>query len=72
MPVPVNVLHLSDLHFGIEPDPKHSPAALAQRKNTLDGLLKSLEKLDKNWRPTIIAISGDIGWKARPRFFKVE
>ncbi len=58
----VNVLHLSDLHFGVESLQVHSATALAQRKNTLDGLINKLKDIDSKWKPHIVAISGDIGW----------
>jgi len=61
----INILHLSDLHFGIEPDPRHAPTAIALRQNTLDALLKKLKRVDQSWRPDIVVISGDIGWKGR-------
>lgn len=59
----VNLLHLSDLHFGIEASWDYTETAMAQRKNTLDDLLKKVRGLDIEWRPDIVVISGDIGWK---------
>jgi predicted MPP superfamily phosphohydrolase len=61
----INILHLSDLHFGIEQSDKISVTALARRENTLAGLLKILSELEPDWKPNIVAISGDIGWKCR-------
>lgn len=59
----VNILHLSDLHFGIKPSQECSATALAKRTNTLDKLTNVLERLDVEWKPDIVTISGDIGWK---------
>ncbi|MCP4349293.1 MAG: metallophosphoesterase [Desulfobacterales bacterium] len=59
----VNILHLSDLHFGIEASGKYSDTVIANRKNTLEELIVTLKKLEKEWLPNIIVISGDIGWK---------
>jgi predicted MPP superfamily phosphohydrolase len=59
----INVLHLTDLHFGMEPGPKVSPTAAAQRSNALKPLIARVAGLKREWRPTIVAISGDIGWK---------
>ncbi|MCP4132794.1 MAG: metallophosphoesterase, partial [bacterium] len=59
----VNILHLSDLHFGYNSDPKANSTAVAQRKNTLDGIFKELKSVDAGWQPDVVAISGDIAWK---------
>ena len=61
----VNILHLSDFHFGMEPTEKISSTAVDQRNLTLDGLVKELKRIDGKWRPQVVAISGDIAWKAR-------
>ncbi|MCP4269976.1 MAG: NACHT domain-containing protein, partial [Candidatus Brocadiaceae bacterium] len=58
----VNVLHLSDLHFGVESSDQRSVTALSQRKNTLDGIIRVLKDLDPKWRPEVVIISGDIAW----------
>ena len=57
------ILHLSDLHFGVEPDGKRSATALAQRTITLRKLLEVAGSLDP--RPDLVVVSGDIGWKGR-------
>jgi predicted MPP superfamily phosphohydrolase len=54
------ILHLTDIHFGWEGD---SPSGLAERKLCLDGLLGELKKLEPPWKPTIICLTGDIGWR---------
>ncbi len=60
----VNILHLSDLHFGVEPsEERPATTALAQRKNTLDGLINELKDIKAEWKPDVVVISGDIGWK---------
>lgn len=62
--MPVNVLHLSDLHFGAEPvADKVTSTALKQRQNTLDALLETLTAVEPEWKPHIIAVSGDLAWK---------
>lgn len=55
----LTLLHLSDLHFGYDAD----DTAKAQRTNTLNRLLDTLKQLDAEWRPGLVAITGDIGWK---------
>ena len=59
----VNILHLSDLHFGMEPTEKISSTAVDRRNLTLKGMVKALEKVDPEWMPNVVVVSGDIGWK---------
>jgi hypothetical protein len=56
----MTILHLSDLHFGWD---GNDPNKIADRKLCLDGLLSAIALLDPSWKPTIICISGDVGWK---------
>ncbi|GAB6179036.1 hypothetical protein JCM14036_03550 [Desulfotomaculum defluvii] len=61
----INILHLSDIHFGIEPKPEDNITltTLAQRENILIPLIKFISNIEVEWKPEIIAITGDIGWK---------
>ena len=69
--MPVNVLHLSDLHFGAEPvADKVTSTALKQRQNTLDALLESLAAVEPEWKPHIIVVSGDLAWKGTESDYK--
>jgi len=54
------ILHLTDLHFGSEGE---NLSSQAQRKVCLDSLLKELAKLDSDWNPTVICITGDLVWR---------
>jgi hypothetical protein len=57
------VLHLTDLHFGREA--KDAQSRKNARKKCLDSLRKRLARIVKEdavWKPTIVAITGDIGW----------
>ncbi len=58
----INLLHLSDLHFGYDRD----EAARAQRAGALDLLLKELGKLEREWKPHVLVISGDLTWRGKP------
>ncbi len=66
----VNILHLSDLHFDMESSEKIPSTAVDRRNLTLDGLIKTLKTLDPAWRPHVVAISGDIAWKAKPEDYE--
>ena len=54
------ILHISDVHFGWEGE---NPSGKAERKVCLDSLLSVLSTLDAPWKPSIICLSGDIGWR---------
>jgi predicted MPP superfamily phosphohydrolase len=60
----INILHLSDIHFGAEPvTDEIESTALTIKNGILDKLNEVLVGLEPNWMPNIIVISGDIGWK---------
>ena len=62
----VNILHLSDLHFGMEPDNKKMTSTTVDQRNlTLDTLIKMLGNIDDGWKPQVVAITGDIAWKGK-------
>jgi len=61
------ILHISDLHFGWEGDDLHGKA---NRKTCLDGLLDEVSRLEKPWAPTIVCLSGDVGWKGAETDYK--
>ena len=58
----INLLHLSDLHFGYGRD----ETASAQRAGALDLLLKEIGKLERDWKPHVLVISGDLSWRRSP------
>ncbi len=55
------ILHISDLHFGWE---GNDPNGKAERKVCLDSLLNEISKLEEPWKPSIICLSGDLGWSS--------
>ncbi len=64
----VKILHLSDLHFGIENTMSIPQAELDKRDTTLKKLtenLKQISEVCKEWKPDIIAITGDIGYAGK-------
>jgi len=64
----VNILHLSDLHFGIENTMIIPQAELDKRDTTLKKLTENLKQISeeyKEWKPDIIAITGDIGYAGK-------
>ncbi|MFM7834609.1 MAG: metallophosphoesterase family protein, partial [Planctomycetaceae bacterium] len=68
------ILHLTDLHFGWEGG-QNAPTLIAQRTNCLNALRESLKKLatdnsNSHWKPDIVAITGDLGWKGAAADYK--
>jgi calcineurin-like phosphoesterase family protein len=53
------LLHLTDLHFGYDT----SPNDVAARDLALRGLLTVLSRLESDWKPSVVCVSGNIGWK---------
>ncbi|MFM7058324.1 MAG: metallophosphoesterase, partial [Planctomycetota bacterium] len=56
------ILHLTDLHFGWS----STEDELARRRRCLNSLVTALQQLAQKepaWKPTLVVISGDIGWK---------
>lgn len=56
------ILHISDLHFGHEGE---NIAALNKRTIALNSMSGYLDDLEPEWRPNILCVTGDIGWKKR-------
>lgn len=60
----INVLHLSDIHFGIEPKTEDNitSTALARRDNVLSELLDYVGDIEDGWKPKLVVLTGDLGW----------
>lgn len=56
----MNILHLSDIHFGRNHYVKGEP--FAQKEEILDKLIDTLASLDKGMRPDLVLVTGDIAW----------
>ena len=67
-----NILFLSDLHFGIEPESKSNitDILISRRKTVLDNLIKTVRSINIDWYPDIVVISGDIGWKGKRKNYE--
>lgn len=53
------ILHITDLHFGWERD---SPSDKAERKVSLDGFIAEISRLEPPWKPSLVCLTGDVGW----------
>jgi tetratricopeptide (TPR) repeat protein/predicted MPP superfamily phosphohydrolase len=70
----INILHISDLHFGIENLEGISEADLNKRRTTLFKFkvnFKNFLKYNPEWKPDIIAITGDIGYAGKEQDYKL-
>lgn len=55
------ILQLSDLHFGAD----HAALGNTNRDIVLQSLVESLRGLDRDWQPSVVVTTGDIGWSGR-------
>lgn len=53
------ILHLSDLHFGWD----RTEIKGTDRVLALNGLSNRLEELEPEWKPNVLCLTGDIGWR---------
>ena len=69
------VLHISDLHFGIENDKseatKHVRLRQREMLNSLIETIKSIVSETPEWKPDVIAVSGDISWTGQADEYKL-
>lgn len=61
------VLHLTDLHFGCD----EREYDLVRRELVLNALIQELKRLDPAWKPNVVAVSGDIGWKGKTSDYEI-
>lgn len=60
--VNMNILHLSDIHFGRDYARTNLIEPFEKRKNILNELLECIGIMRKNERPNHIVVTGDIAW----------
>lgn len=65
----INILHISDLHFGMESEKDETKKA--QRDNALKEMIKTLSNLKDEDRPHIVVISGDIAWQGKESAYSI-
>jgi len=62
----INILFLSDLHFGVKQNNDITNSAISERKNVLENQLfpelKTFLEKNKEWKPNFVVITGDIAW----------
>lgn len=50
------ILHISDLHFSVKADKQR----IADRNLLFNGLIERLKKIEPEWHPTLVCVTGDI------------
>jgi len=58
------ILHISDLHFGIERDSNAKETELAIRNNYMSKLVEKVEEIHSQNPINMILLTGDVAWKA--------
>lgn len=68
----INILHLSDIHFGVEPKPEANitSTALSRRDNVLSQLIDFVSGVEPEWKPDIVVLTGDLGWSGKDSDYK--
>lgn len=61
----MNILHISDIHFGRNYSRYHLPDRFTLHKAILDELIDTLAKLDDSLKPEHIVFTGDIAWRGQ-------
>lgn len=59
----INIMHISDIHCGI--DGTKTPKYRQERKEVIEAFHRDFKKIPADWRPDIIAITGDLGWSGQ-------
>lgn len=65
LPEEVNILHISDLHFGVGKTDREKDNYRKQRKTMIISLIKELREYHNeigSWKPDIVVVSGDIAY----------
>lgn len=69
------ILHISDLHFGIENDKSEKTKYIRLRqKEMLDSLVKTINTIIRDtpdWKPSVIVVSGDIAWTGQSEEYQL-
>jgi len=60
---PLNILHVSDFHFGWD---GNDVRRRSERDLALKGLIRAIHDIETDWKPEALCITGDIGWKGQP------
>ena len=63
----MNILHLSDMHFGRDQYDIDEP--FSKKKEILDKLILKLTELDLQFKPDLVLVTGDIAWHGLKREF---
>ena len=67
----INILHISDLHYGMEEDVDLEKEANERRIEALNLLYYYFEHENEDlWKPDIIVITGDLGWSGKKEQFE--
>ena len=66
----MNILHLSDLHFGRNNDSRFEKSDFFNKKKIMNELLELFKEITVEDRPHHIVVTGDIAWKGKKSEFE--
>ena len=66
----MNILHLSDLHFGRNNDSRYKKSDFVNKKRIMNELLGLFQSISDKDRPHHIVVTGDIAWKGKKSEFE--
>lgn len=64
----INIMHISDIHCGI--DDTLDEIGVWRRKTVIDSFNQFVKDIPSDWKPDIIAITGDLGWRGEEEDYK--
>ena len=65
----MNILHLSDIHFGRDKDPRLEKEDFTNKEKILDELIQTMKTISPENKPDHIIVTGDIAWKGKKQEF---
>lgn len=65
----MNLLHLSDIHFGRDKDPRFEKEDFKNKEKILDDLIQAMNAISPEDKPDHILVTGDIAWKGKKQEF---
>lgn len=66
----MNILHLSDIHFGRNYSEYNQMDNFENKERILDELIECISEIDKQMQPEHIVVTGDIAWWGRRKDFE--
>lgn len=66
----MNILHLSDIHFGRNYLEYGIHDDFDNKEEILDELIECISNIEEGWRPEHIVVTGDVAWRGKQKDFE--